>query len=101
MRHRITFQSRQLVANAEGEDIETYRDHITVWASIEPLTGKEFFQAKQENSSVAGKIRTRHLTGLQPTMRITFGNRVFNIVAIANPGERNVETLIWYSEALD
>ena len=101
LRNLVTIQSRQLVPNAQNERIQTYTDLITVWASIQGGVGREFWQAKQLNSEISGIMRIRYLAGIKPTMRVTFGNRIFEIVTVSDPNGRRRELVISYKEALD
>lgn len=43
-----------------------------VWASIEPLNGKEFLTAQQIQSDVSTRIRIRYLEGINQKHRIRF-----------------------------
>ena len=84
-----------------GEWYETYTDWATVWGSIEPNSGKNYFEALQSNSEVQGKIVIRYRTGVTPTMRVKYGNRYFKIISIVHPQERKKELDIMYKESLD
>ncbi len=101
MRSRVTFQKRALVENAQNERVDTFTGLITVSANISAGIGREFWQAKQLNSEITGIMRVRYLSGILPTMRVTFGNRTFEVVSVTDPGERHRELVIWYKEALD
>lgn len=101
LRHRITIQVAARSQNSMGEWIDTWSDLDTVWAAVEPLAGKRYFEAKQANADVTGIVRLRYRTGLQPTMRLKYGDRILQIVSIVHPKERGNETHIYYKEALD
>jgi len=100
LRHRVTIQKRALVANSMNELVPTFSDLETVWAAVEPLSGREFFQAKQANSEVAGKVRIRYMDGILPTMRVKFGNRNLLIDSIIAPKENRRELILMYTEDL-
>ena len=101
LRDEVTIQKRALVENAQNERIDTFSDVVTVWANVQGGVGREFWQAKQLNSEISGIMRMRFLTGIKPTMRVVFGNRIFEIVAVTDPNGRRRELVIWYKEALD
>ena len=101
LRHRVTFQEATSSQNDFDEWITSYSDWATVWAAIEPNTGKRYFEAKQANSEVQGIIRIRYRDGVLPTMRIVYGDQTFSIVSIVHPLERKKELHILYKEALD
>lgn len=101
MRHRVTLQIPSKSENAFNEWIESWSDWVTVWASIEPNAGKRYFEAQQANSEVQGLVRIRYRDGVLPTMRVKYGDRYFEIIAVVHPQERRRELLLYYKEALD
>lgn len=50
--------------------------------SIEPVSGREFFSANQEQRDVTAKIFMRTLPGLTTAMRIVYAGAVYDIKAI-------------------
>ena len=90
LRYRLEIQS-VTETNADGEVTEAWATDDTVWGSIEPLRGKEIFEAGQVESRATHRIRIRYYSGLTPTNRFKFGSRIFNIESVANVEERNVE----------
>jgi len=101
LRHRLTIQTLSQTKNAFDEWVESWSDWDTVWGSIEPNLGKRYFEAKQANSEVQGLIRIRYQSGVLPTMRVKYGDRIFKIISIIHPFERKQELHILYKEALD
>lgn len=72
LRHRVTIQYRTETQNATGEVTWTWSDLATVWASIEPISGREFFSSQQVQSSVTTRIRVRHRTDVNAKMRVKY-----------------------------
>ena len=101
LKHRITIQQQIKSQNAMHEWITTYEDWATIWASIEPNRGRMYFEAKQANSEVEGRIIIRYRKGVLPTMRVTYGDKIFNIISIIHPKENQRELNLLYKEALD
>ena len=101
LRHRLTFQMPTKAKNAMGEWYETWATWATVWGSIEPNSGKKYFEGMQANSEVQGKIVIRYRMGVKPIMRVKYGNRYFNIISIVHPQERRKELDLMYKEKLD
>lgn len=101
LRHRITIQQQVKSQNDMDEWITTYEDWATVWASIEPNRGRMYFEAKQANSEVEGRIIMRYRSGVVPTMRVKYGNRIFKIISIIHPKENFKELNLLYKEELD
>jgi SPP1 family predicted phage head-tail adaptor len=98
LHHRVTFQQNMLVANAMSEAVNTWVDFVTVYAGLEPLTGKRFWEAKQAQAEIDGIIHTRYYPGITAAMRIQLGTRIFKIQSLINVDERNREWFIYYKE---
>ena len=99
MRQQVTIQAYRKSRDSYGAEVETWTDlHTGVWASVEPLIGREYMAAKQLTADVSHKIRIRYIKGLSPEMRIVWGTRYFEIVSIINVQERNRELVIMATE---
>ena len=98
LRHRVTLQRPVITKDNIGQEIEEWQDVATVWASVEPLSGKEYFSAKQVNSEVSAKITLRFLQGITPEVRVILDKHTYNILAVINFGERNVYLQLLCSE---
>lgn len=97
MRHRVTFQRRQSGKDAYGKENGPYADLATIWAEVEPLTGREFFASLQVQSEKAIRVRCRwqqKLSDLTTKDRAAFNGRLFDIQSTINVLERNVELQI-------
>jgi len=104
LRHRITLQSKVAGSpqqNAAGEPATTWTNTLVVWASIDPVTGKEPFIAQEHLSMVSHKIRIRYRDGITAAMRVSFDSRYFDIKAVLNWGERNKELLLLCEQGLN
>ena len=97
---RIIIQSLTITQSASGGVIETWADFATRWASIEPLRGREYFEAKKENAEVETRIRLRYTSGVLPNMRVQFGTRYYLIVSVINPNEKGEETELMCREVM-
>jgi len=79
---RVTILRLDKVPDEYGELIDQWIDVATVWAAIEPLRGREFFAAMQENVEVTTRIRIRYREGIDRTMIVVYGNTTFEILYI-------------------
>jgi SPP1 family predicted phage head-tail adaptor len=93
LRHRVVLQQKTVTEDALKQQSETWVDVTTVWAAIEPLSGREYFAAKQVNAEVSVRITIRYRKGVTPDMRVVFGNRTFEVLSVIDPKERR-ESLI-------
>lgn len=91
LRHRVTIEQLTHVNHDDGSVVKTWSNVSTVWASIRPLRGQEFFEAQQMKASADHKVILRYQPGILPqSHRFVFGSRTFNIVSVRNAEERNV-----------
>lgn len=102
MRHRISFQQFSGTLDSYGDpllDDDSNWDNVaTVWAAIDPISGREFYAAEQSQSEVSHKVRCRYLAGLDTAMRIIYGKRKFKIISIIDWEERHESLLIMCKE---
>lgn len=97
LRHRIIIQRKVAGSpqqNAAGEPAVTWSNWLTVWASVDPVTGKEPFLTQEHLSVVSHKVRLRYRSGIEAAQRISFDGRYFDIKAVLNWNERNREVLL-------
>ena len=87
LRHKVTVQKPITVSDAGYESV-SYTDVATVWASIAPLKGREFWTAKQIASTVTHRVIIRYRSDVSANYRILFGSRVFDIETVRNIDER-------------
>lgn len=91
LRHRITIQKYVATRDSFGGEIQTWQDVAKVWASIEPISGKEYFSSQQVNAEVNTRITIRHLEVITPKMRVVFKDRSFDILSVINIKEKKKE----------
>lgn len=91
LRHRVAIQAYTALRDSFGAEQPEWADVATVWASVAPISGKEYFASAQTNAELTTKITMRYLGGITPNMRVVFDGRIFEIVSVLNYEERNVE----------
>ena len=100
LNQRVTIQ--QLAGSppqdAGGAPTQDWADLVTVFASVEPLRGREFIAAQGVNSEVTGQIRMRYYPGVTSAMRAKMGTRIYEIIAVVNVDERNAELILYVKE---
>jgi len=100
LRHRVTIQNKVTLLDGYGGVTSTWQDVATVWASVEPLNGRELYAAQQVKAELTHRIRIRYMSGIKPEMRIAFDNRTFEIEAIIDPEERHESLELLCSEVV-
>lgn len=83
MRHRVEIQTVVETRDAHGGVSRTWNTDAIRWASIEPLTGREYFQAAQINSAITHKVIMRDYA-LTPKQRLVYDSRTFEIQSVKN-----------------
>ena len=104
LRHYITIETAADSIDGSGDVTESFSTLAQRWASIEPLSGREYFTAQQEASEVSHKIRLRWdstVSAVTPKHRIAYDSRTFDIVSVFNSNERDRELMIMAIERHD
>lgn len=99
MSKRITIKQLTTGQNEYGEPSTTWNTVKTVWASIEPLSGKAFWEAEAVQSEITHKIITR-ASGITPDMKIYYGARIFDIDSVINENEQGAKYIIMAKEVI-
>lgn len=94
LRHRVTIQ--QLVAGSPqqydtGEPDESWTDVATVWASVEPLQGRELTAAQEVHSEAEVRIKMRYRSGVTAKMRVSFDGVYYSILVVLDKALRHIE----------
>ena len=93
LRHRITLQRPGLSQDpASGEMLPGWQDVAAVWASIEPLSAREFIAAQAGQSEVTARIVIRH-RDVDATMRALHRGKVYNIHGVLADPKSGLEYL--------
>lgn len=90
LRHYVDLQSSDDVPNELGEIEKIWSTFASVWASIEPLSGRELLQYQQLNAELSHRVVIRYNSSVDSKCRIVIGTRVLDINVVKNPEERNI-----------
>jgi SPP1 family predicted phage head-tail adaptor len=101
LRHRVTIQEYTESQNTYGEVTKSWVDFATVWAAMEPARGREFWESQQINAETTSTVVLRYLAGVKPEMRVLYDGRVFQILSVINPDERNRELQLRVKEVVE
>lgn len=85
------------VLESEGGNLYSINAAVkefAVWASVAPLTGREYDEAQKIREEHTYKIITRYFPNITTDMKILFGLQMLEIVSVMNVGERNSELQI-------
>lgn len=121
MRHRVTIQKLTRTDDGAGGYTETWEDIATVWAAVEPLSGREYYLAQQTQAEVSHKVTMRYgqwydeyfltpfssaqegETVVKPQMRIVYDGRPFSfdIQSVIDVKERHRELVVLCKEVVE
>lgn len=80
LRERVTIQQRPVSLDSIGENTAAWVDVATVWASAEPLSGREYFASGQQQQTVDVRFRIRYRADVTGAMRVLWRGQVHDIV---------------------
>lgn len=90
MRHRVTLQARSQERDTSGQVKQTYTDRLNVWASVEPLRGREIFGGEKFSNEITTIIKIRFQKGVDESWRVkrlseSMGTEFYGILSIVRP----------------
>jgi SPP1 family predicted phage head-tail adaptor len=100
LRHQVVLEASAEARGTDGEVTLSWVTVATVWASIEPTKGKEYISEDIIKAAATHLVTIRYLPVLDPSMRVTFGARVFGIQSIIDKHERRRELVLVCVEEL-
>lgn len=77
-----------------GVVTETWGAEQGLWASVEPLAGRELERALMVVAAATHKVTMRYWAGVSARDRLIFDNRTLNIESVRNVDERNRELVL-------
>lgn len=81
MRHQILLQEdRGTAQTTSGQHVDNWQTYATSWASVEPVTGRDFWQGQQVAQVTCSHIiKMYYRPNVKPQDRVIHKGRVFNI----------------------
>lgn len=94
LRHKVTIQAPGLTQDpVTGEMVAGWADFASVWASVEPLSARDFIAAQANQSEITARIVIRYREGILPTMRILHRSKVYAIQGVLPDAKSGLEYL--------
>lgn len=94
LRHRVTFDQPVVGQSSSGAQTITFTPYCDVWASVEPLRGKETLQAGQVAADMDTRIRVRWSSEtdcITPKWRARFNGIIYDIKQVSQVAFANRE----------
>ena len=94
LRHRVEIQRKAQTQDPNtGEIITEWVKLADVWASVEPLSAREFIAAQAGQSEITARIVTRYRNDIDAAMRILFRGKRYNIHGALPDADSGLEYL--------
>lgn len=83
LRHRVMLQARQeIIDPVTGARDYAWVDVGKMWASVEPLSARDFVAANAVQSQVTARITIRHRDDVTAGMRIAHQGKLYDITGV-------------------
>ena len=83
LRHQVTIHRPDYTQDpVTGEMTPSWIEVTKTWASVEPLSTREFIAAAANQSKVSVRILIRYRAGIDATMRILHRDKIYNIEGV-------------------
>lgn len=91
LRHFVRLERDDGTQDAAGQHRESWSTYASVYAAIEPASGREYQLAGQTQAEVNTPVRIRYLAEVKPKDRVVWNGRTFEIVAVLSKDERDTQ----------
>lgn len=85
---KIRIERRDISQQDYGEAVPTYTLLAKTWASVRPLSGREYFAGDQAIAEDFTEFRVRWLDGVNAQCRIIYNGNEYNVRAVHEIGRR-------------
>lgn len=90
LKHKIKIQRLSNTVNSNGFNVETWVDIRTVYAKVQNLSGREYWQASAVQAENTVKFFIKYIRmDIDNTMRLYFKGKQYNIVHVDNATYEN------------
>lgn len=94
LRHRVVLQSPSLAQDpVTGEMVASWVIEGEVWASVEPVSGREFIAAQSTQAQIDTRIVIRYRSDVAPTWRATHRGKIYDIHGVLADKDSGLEYL--------
>ena len=101
LRRQVLIQSRSSALDGFGQKVRAWTDLASVWADIQPLSGRELEVARAVQAEVTHQVTIRYRTGLSDLMRLVYQGRYFNVNSVIDTDTQHKQLLLLCTEGLD
>jgi SPP1 family predicted phage head-tail adaptor len=86
---QINIERKTTVQDNTGQQKDVWVSVCTVWASIRPISSRQYYAASGDRAEITHEIIMRHGPQIRPRDRITYDGRIFDVQVPVNVDERD------------
>lgn len=99
LRHYVTIQAPTEKRDTHGGVVHTWLNvAVNIPARVEPLEGREYFDAMKVNGEVTHRVTMRYRNGLSSRSRLVHDGRTLDVVSTVSSDERRVKLVLMCRE---
>ncbi len=89
----VTLQRRAAGTGSRGQAQDTWVDVAAgIWAGIEPIRGREYFAAGQQQHAVDARVVMRWRADVLPGMRVVDGDNLWEVISVIDVDASGIST---------
>jgi SPP1 family predicted phage head-tail adaptor len=98
LRKQVSIEGVTRIPDGGGGYIETPIETPLIWASVEPLSGREQLIAMQTGMLRPYRFQLRYLPDTSSMLRVKYDGRTFDVKSVVDPDERHRELVLLAEE---
>jgi SPP1 family predicted phage head-tail adaptor len=99
LNQRVTIKEKSISSDGAGGRVETWTARLTVWASVEPLSGRELLMAAAMGSETTVRVRMRYLPWVSPKHILTVEGHTYQINSVVDAALGHKELVLECKES--
>lgn len=96
----MQLQQPTISRDAYGGAVKSFTTAQTVWAAIEPLSGREFIAISQTQNEARVRIVIRYHSSIDTDWRVVKGSKTYTIHEIQDHDDRHTHMTLMCSEGV-
>ncbi|EKN68069.1 phage head closure protein [Schinkia azotoformans] len=86
-RNKIVIQSFSEKKDELGQILKEWTNTYNLWVMIRTIQGTEYIEASATQNQDTTRFVIRFMKNIEPTMRIVYKNKIYNIISVINDDE--------------
>lgn len=82
----VSIQQRSQERDGVGQQVDVWTTVRREWASIDQISGREYFNASAERATITNRIRVPRAAGVRARDRVLYGATVYDVKSVIVDG---------------